>query len=366
MSETVSPGQLRAFLRLRGWQELGESRQGTTWLRTGDDEAPAILVPTGTSDPDWMQLTSVALSRLAFVEGRSESEVIAAIDATSDSIIVSVEDPTTSAGRISFDRGVQLVESLKQLVYAGARYKFSGGRAGYQSRLPDGARAVIDQLELAPPSPGSFRVEVYAPPDPQLQIDGTEAPPDNVHDTLVSTMLAVQTARATAELERLPDDADDLDDAVQGGLSTNLLNAMIKLDTESRGLRVVFHGRWSRPDPSAPEQVTLEAHHFERFRGLRDVLSRNDPVEDFQLAGWIKGVIADELANDEHPLSGVATVETRIEGSIRDVRVELRSDELRAAREGIGEQYLSATGTLERIGREWHLTDPTHITIRTP
>jgi hypothetical protein len=87
------------------------------------------------------------------------------------------------------------------------------------------------------------------------------------------------------------------------------------------------------------------------------------PRPEFVLEGWIKPVSAEGIASDEQPLAGTAVVEARIDGKRRDVVVELAGGELKRAAAGLGEQFLVAQGTLERIGRRWHLSGATAIRI---
>jgi hypothetical protein len=306
-----------------------------------------------------------AIDRLAWTVGRPALELEDEILSTSDVLEVRVIDPTTSVGRISLDRGVQLVESVRQLIWNGARVLYTGGRAGYRGGLSDSARAVVDALELAPPLPGSFMLDVYAPAELQLTMveDGVPLARTSHHNTLVSTLRAIEAACAAVEVP-IPENVDDLDQVIAEGVSTNLLNAIIRLDTQRPGLRIEFKGRWTYPDPLEPGTVVVETRHFRRFPELRDVIAQNDPRDDYVLMGWIRGFLADELATAEHPLSGVVTVEARVDGTTRDVRLELTGEELRAARSAAGEAYLTALGRLERIGRFWYLTAPSGVNVR--
>jgi hypothetical protein len=278
---------------------------------------------------------------------------------------VRVVDPTTAAGRIPLERGAHLVESVRQLIWNCARVLLAGGRPGYRGDLPEAARAVVDQFELAPPATGSFMLDVDAPAEVQLMLDtGEPLARSPFHETLVYTLRSIAAARETVEAQ-IPENADELEEAVAHGVSTNLLNAIIRLDTQSPALRVEFRGLWTQPDTDAPHDVTLESRHFARFPDLRDVIAQHDPRDDYPLTGWIRGFIADELATDEHPLSGVVIVEARVDGTTRDVRLELRGDDLRMARDAAGEGFLTALGRLERVGRQWHLTNPRGVAIRT-
>lgn len=361
----ISAGQLRAYLERHGWEEIGRGFQGSTWRLPSSDEHPAVLIPEDTANQDASTMVAAAVSRLAWSRGKTEADIVEELRTTCDAIEVRVKDPTTNTGRIGLERGAQLVESLRQVVWNGARLHFSGGRVGYSGDLPDKARAVVDQLELAPPAAGSFKLELYAPATTQLSLDSADAPDDPVHETLVSTMLAIDAARMTAERTEIPEEPDELSDAVALGVSTNLLNAIIKLDTQSPSLLVEFNARWSKPEPRAPETVALEPRHFAKLPVLRDVLAQKDPKQDFPLYGWIKGVQVGDLALDQE-LAGVAIVVAKIDAGVRDIHVTLRGDDVRAAREGIGERFLSAVGTLQKIGRDWHLTEPRGIAVRQP
>ncbi len=244
----------------------------------------------------------------------------------------------------------------------GARLQFAGGRVAHSGGLTESARRIVDQLELAPPSPGSFRLEVFAPLEQLQLIEDEAAPSSAVHETLASAMRALEAVKQTTAHE-IPDDAEALEEAVSQGVSTNVVRAVSRLDTQSPALQVVFRGRWTKPDPAAPELVALEPQHLARLPRLEELLRRYDPKERFALRGWIKATSADALALEDIPLTGVAVVETRIEGRTRDVRVELGGEALKRAAAGIGEQHLNAEGTLERIGRDWYLTNPKDLRI---
>lgn len=359
----ITDDQLRAFLATQGWDAVSHDDVGDSWVLPGAAEAPAILVPRAKEGSSYRSLIGSALSRLSWVTGLPEQELLERINGSlTETFEVSVLDPTTQFGRIQLERGAQLAETLRVVIMNGARLHFAGGRIAHQGGLSAAARDVVKRLELAPPSEGSFRLTVQAPVYKQLALEGADAPTDAVHSTLVSALRAVDATRETVEAD-IPGDPDSLDDAVSRGVSTNLVRAVRKLDTQSSALRVEFRARWSQDEAATPSVVALEARHFSRLARLERVLSRFDPRSDVSVQGWIKEVIADALAVDA-PLAGVVVVETQMEGRRRDVRVELSGDDLRRAGAGIGQRFLHARGTLERVGRYWYLSAPRDITIR--
>jgi hypothetical protein len=363
----ITKEQLRAFLASEGW-DLGDTDElGESWVLPGNAEAPAILVPENIEGPSYHDLLDTAVSRLQWVTGLPEPELAGRIVATLfDTLEVRVIDSTTAGGLIPLERGVQLAQSLRTVILNGARLQFAGGRAAHRGGLSGAAKEVLARLEMAPPSAGSFRYTVQAPVDQQLALDREDVGATDVHQTLVSALRALDAARETTEAP-IPTDAEELDDAVSRGVSTNLVKAVRELDTQSPALSVEFRAYWSRPEPDVPERVVLGPQNFSQLLRLEGVLSHFDPQPNFSLRGWIKEVGAEALAiGVDAQLAGTVVVETRIDGRQRDVRVEVAGDRLKQAGAAVGQQYLSAEGTLERIGRSWFLTGALNIHLSTP
>jgi hypothetical protein len=365
----ISGGQLRAFLRSSGWEELPDiGPAGESWVKPGHEEAPSILVPRDPADRDFAVLIRSAITRLGWATGLPERDLLSRIVTTTTDILeLCVVDPTTITGRIGLERGAILTQALRTVVMNGARLQFAGGKTAYTGILRDNARKVVDRLELAPPSAGSFRLEVFAPP-PQLSLlagqgiddQSQSVPADPVHETLASALRAVDALRHTTE-DEIPDQPEALEDAVSSGVSANLVTAMKRLDTQSSALKVVFRGQWAQPDGAAPDMVVLEAGHFARLPKLEMALKQYEPKRDYQLQGWVQRARAVELALDV-PVAGSVVVDTGLPPP-RYVHVELSGSQLQEAAAGIGSRYLNATGTLERVGRDWYLTDARNVRI---
>jgi hypothetical protein len=79
------------------------------------------------------------------------------------------------------------------------------------------------------------------------------------------------------------------------------------------------------------------------------------------IIGWVKTASADELAKAGHP-TGLAVVESRIEGALRSVYIDLPSGLFERALPG--KTQLTAKGTLQKIGNRWHLSDPHDIQLK--
>jgi hypothetical protein len=359
-SQGIAPEELAAFLGSTGWTRTAEGRAGATWVLPSRDDAPAILLPKDLGDPSFASLMSSALERLAWVHEQDVVDIQRAIRTlASDTLEVRVIDPTTVDGRIGLKRGAKLAETLYEVVLNGLRVTRLGGRPWYGGPLPEGASELLTQFELLPPAVGSYRLEVVALAP--LQMPFGDAPDPPLRETLRAALTALAETRG-ASARDTPDDADELDEPVSLGMSTNLLNALHALDTQSTQLSIEFSTRWS--GGSERNVVRLESEHLARIPRLREVLKQHLPKEDFSLHGWIKTVSAQGIVSADQPLAGTVIVETRVDGKRRDVTVELTGVELRRAAAGLGEKFLTAKGTLEQIGRGWHLTGAEDIAIR--
>jgi hypothetical protein len=362
----VTAPQLRGFLAREGWERVGADAVGESWA-SSDPDAPAVLVPTRRDDPAYPALMDMVLARLEWVTRVSREELVRRIVAAlADIFEVRVVDPSTDGGRIPLARGVQLAQSLQTIVLNGARLQFAGGKLVHSGGLSEAAKDVMNRLQMAPPTAGSFRYTILAPVEPQLSIQAPGSPPpDPVHETLVSAVTALDAARKTTE-EPIPADAEELDDAVTHGVSANLVRAVRALDTQSPALRLEFRASWAAPAPATPDLVTLDAEHLARMPSLETVLTQQHERANFRLEGWIKEVMADEFAPLTAAVVGSVVVETHVGKQRRDVRVEMAGANLRKAGAGVGKRWVKATGRLERIGRSWYLSDPESIRIAEP
>jgi hypothetical protein len=105
----------------------------------------------------------------------------------------------------------------------------------------------------------------------------------------------------------------------------------------------------------------LRQEQLHRVPRLVTQLRQRAPDEHRVVTGWVKTASADELAKAGNP-TGLVIVESRIEGKVRNVLIDLPAERFSQAHPGTSQ--LSAKGTLQKIGNRWHLSDPRDIHIR--
>lgn len=307
-------------------------------------------------DPDYEDYLAVLFARLRDIERRDSESILSDIRvAGRDTLVLCVAAPAISAGEVPVAYGSELFGGVRDLLVASGR-SLGDTRANFGGPTPESVMRLLDRLTFGETKAGSYILTVRTPVDQQLAFDDSIAPGANVErQAIARTIEAVSAARdAGAHL----DDEDALDVSIEHGLSAQLCRALTRIDPETTGVTVELSTRWADglpdPAPHLPHSVALQSSDFAHLRYLGDTLSQLMPERDFPLDGWIKEIKYDAL----WAARGVVTVEARVRGRRRDVRVELEGSDLDEAHRLVGQGYLHAIGTLEKAGRAWVISSP--------
>lgn len=364
MTTALHADRLRRYLTTEGWSLVDVGAQGETWML--NEAAPAVLVPTDPSDRDYQTLLESAVYRLALVSGEPFETFSSSLrEAASDELEMRIVDDTTTGGRINLERGKLAVTALYEVLVNGARLWAQGGQVLYAGDWTAEIRSVVERYELAAPTVGSFTLTAVSPAPLKLPLEG-EGHVDEQRLALNAAVWAVENARRAAEHAEMIDDVDDLEEWVFHGLSANLLKALRAIDTQSSSLFVDMSIRWADgPAPNLPSRVRLEPRHLSQFERMESLLRRQEPRPDYELSGLLK-VLSAADREPTQPLSGVVSVQADIDGRVRSVQVEVSDATFLRARGGVGERFLQAVGTLEKVGRTWRLRGARDIRIVEP
>lgn len=355
---------LRRYLTTEGWSLIDVGAQGETWML--DESSPAVLVPTDPLDRDYQVLLESAANRLALVSGEPFDTFSSGLrEAASDELEMRIVDDTTMGGRINLERGKLAITALYEVLVNGARLWAQGGQVLYAGDWTAEIRSVVERYELAAPTVGSFTLTVVSPAPLKLPLEG-EGHVDEQRLALNAAVFAVENARLAAEHADMVEDVDDLEEWVFHGLSANLLKALGAIDTQSSSLLVDMSIRWADgPAPTLPSRVRLEPRHLAQFDRMESLLRKQEPRADYKLTGLLK-VLSAADREPTQPLSGVVSVQADVDGRVRPVQVEVSDATFLKARSGVGEQFLEAVGTLEKVGRTWRLRGARNIRIVEP
>jgi hypothetical protein len=362
----ITPALLRAELSRIGYVEIDkEGPSGTTWADPNNADRPAILVPHAYQEDlhGYSNLLDAAIERISWALEVSLSEAIERLIGRGDRFELRIDDASTRGGRLPILRAPDVVKGFLQVIRAGARAEFLGTQARYGGHDTGAVKQALDGIDLLAPAEGSFRLIAVASAEAQMPVDLAIATPDNTRRALAATVRGLHAAADVTQ--RVPsDDAEELSPAIHEGMSTTLLGGLEAISKRAPGMAVEFKVRWDPvlPKVDAPDSgVDLSQNQLNRVPKVAKRLREREPEEHRMVIGWVKTASADELARAGHP-SGLVIVESRVEGAVRNVLIDLPSELFERARPGTTQ--LMAKGSLQKLGNRWHLSDPHDIELR--
>jgi|GEM_PF-3858887 len=361
----ITPALLQAELQRIGYVEIDkDGPSGSTWVDPNNSGRPAVLVPHAYQEDlrGYGSLLESAIERVAWALEIPVSEAIERLTGRGDRFELRIVDAFTRGGRLPVIRAPHVVKGFLQVLRAGARAEFLGTQARYQGNDTEIVREALQGIDLLAPAEGSFRLIAVASLQAQMPFDPATAAPDNTRRAMAATVRGLHAAASVTQTK--PTDDADLEPAINEGVSALLMTGLEEISKRAPGMAVDFKVKWdpSLPTVDAPDQgVELDQNQLNRVPRLATQLRHREPEDHRVVIGWVKTASADELAKAGHP-SGMVIVESRFEGTLRRVLIELPSHLFERARPGTTQ--ITAKGTLQKIGNRWHLSEPHDIQIR--
>lgn len=355
----LEPAQIAAYLRSTGWTPAETRKSSIQWQLSEPERGRSVVLVTDRRDPDYEDYTTILFARLRDVEGRGDDAIyFDVLNAGRDTMTIAVAAPTIGQGEVPVSYGAELFRATRDLMAAGGR-SVIGTRAKFGGPPPENVRDALDRLTFGQTRAGSYIITVKTPVDQQLVMDDPGAAIGFERRTIARTVEAVAAAQTAAQ--HLGDE-NAIDDAIERGVSQQLCAALEAIDPRVSGATVRLSSQWGKglpTPPSTPESIELEMADFSRLRSLGEMLGALTPEPDYHLEGWIKEI---SFASQWDPYATV-TVEGRVKGRKRDVRITLSGPALEDARQLAGKGHVKARGTLEKAGRAWVMTKPDEVSI---
>ena len=365
--------EVAAYLRSHGWRQTQRiGGKGSVWITPSPSgEEFEILLPQDRHLRDYVPRMAEVLQILEVAEARSQPEILRdVVFSASDVIRVRLENGVVEGGSIPLEYGVRLIEETREIMLASACAALRP-RAMYQSRKPARAMTYMSGLRMGQTEQGSFVLTVRSNVPPRLSSsrianlfpEMPEAAPSEPFERQVTLTFAnaLAAARDAVTQAGATGDLSPFIDAVDSGVSANLCAALAGLGMDTPTQDVTLDINWS-PTRAVPEK-TLSRFLFasDAFPILREAarLLREDiPQEDFELYGVVLAVRREDGAP-----TGRVTIRGYVEGSLRQVRVDMNEADyetaIEAHRKGLPVQ---CEGELLREGRTYLLRNPRNFT----
>ena len=323
---------------------------------------PEIILPRTAGLADYASVVSQLIKIFARVADRDELSLYRDL-VTSDRDIIRVRVVEGVDGSLTLHNGVDIVDGAREMLLA-AGCSVREPRPVYRAGANVEATSFVNQVRLGQTEQGSFVVTlltpIVSPPVPALfsDPDDRDAPIERQITRRLSEALGV--VRKATEKAASGDDSA-FDDAVMGGVSANLCEALVKLIGPFQAIDIGV--TWARTRPMMSVVDTFRYGDAdvpilkEAARGFRS----QEPQLNRQLFGIIRRLSRDATEDD-----GTIALKTSIDGKSHSVMAVLsRSDYERAVR-AHGEQVaVILEGDLERDGQRWRLLSPRLVDVIT-
>jgi hypothetical protein len=374
---SVDAAHLTLLLSRHGWtMRGGQDRVYSKWVipEAPDWARRALIVPLDPARGDYTELMREAvntLSRLAAADLEPARSVITALVAPGDEIRFVKNVPVRGSGAIPWARGEEVFAAARASLVAAAKARLSR-RAYYGNAHGRFANRFMDDVLMGQTDIGSFVVTAYAPPDERFPertaptVHGRAAADLGYTGREITEMLAsgVRRAQEASSAYRVDEAPQVFEEAVQEGVSRELVEALARLAAGGEGAEVRIEwapqaqlpllGESAPPPPMAVHLTPEDARTFER---VAPYLATLEPTAYVRLIGWVSLV-----SRPSRRQSGVVRLRVVQGSEARSVQVRLTANQYELAAGAVTrDQGIAVSGRLEKEGNRYWLYDVTDI-----
>lgn len=332
-ASSISFEQLQAYLQSKKWFEDGRIRNvATIWHQQESDDAEIVLPFAFVKD--FRQRVGDALFALAAFEKREVGDVISEVKRLFSNVItVRVIHADTKEGTIPINDGILLISRAKDLLSAAAQSVYAK-RRHFTGPAPQDARGYLDTLLLGQTEIGSYVVNVIAPNQANLVVDGAKSKNETAETLPLSQAITLNLVTGLEAIERarvvydLSGDLKAFDDAVLSGASANLCDALLGFSGErhNRTFEITV-------TVACGPMFNVEPRRFEFDGQLVGVLEKVSGYykDDYILPNIILTGHITRLVRPKEETAGTITIDSILGDVERKVKVSLTGDDYHLA-----------------------------------
>jgi len=366
----------RRYLVATGWKIESSSEKYNLFTKFIDEEKCEIILAKNDLIGAWENSVSQALDAISMCSEKSLDEVCQLVSSVRRDVFRSrISDEMVRNETISLNMATDFVGSLKKMMVTTATAEIKGGAIAQRSS--DQAFAYAGSCRFGHTFKGSFGFVVESPMiiddeniEPFLPVDGFKA-------TVVEEPFERKVIRRLASGFRQINnavEADSTDPVLSGmasGFNANVLDALVELhDAAGRGI-VKFDFAWS-PELLVPvadinARLTLAKRTVEIAETASRELKNRIKPEREDVSGYVTDLHTDCDIRARDILHGDRKVIIKLKGAeYRDRRLHVPLSEkdyqkaIDAHKIGC---LVSVEGKMDKIGRHWHLIDPSRFYI---
>ena len=349
----VSPAALSAYARATGWIQKEPYRVHSD-VYVGEAR-PEIIVPRTERLGDYASVVSALIETFAQVSGQDELTIYRSL-VVADRDVVRVRAAESDDGSVTLNDGVDLIGGARDMLLSVACSLYEP-RPVYRAGANREAMALLKRMRLGQTDQGSFVVTlltpVVPPPMPALLPDSDDrnAPIERrMTRRLVEALDAVREA-----VERTAaGDEDAFGEALAGGVSANLCEALVRIIEPFPTLDVGVSWARTRPMTASGAVVRFGRADTAALQEAARLLRDRAPRPDVRLHGFVRLLERGQTDDD-----GAVVLVTDIDGQRQSVKAVLeREDYERTVQAHHDRALVVLAGDLDRRGQRWRLLNP--------
>jgi hypothetical protein len=257
--QALSPLDIAAYLRTRGWQEVQADPRASRWILRRKKEEFEVLLPLDRQLRDYSLRISELLASLAAVEQRSQLQILTDLTTTGVDIVrFRAVHPYFESGSVPLRSGLALVQGGRDILLAAACSTVAPSGA-FVEPFPEALR-YVETLRLGQTERGGFVVVILSPVLPELQaspVQGLEDPFERrVLKTLMKALIAI---RGAASESMTSGTIDPFEHSIDSGVSANLCETLASLQEEI-GAALEIEITWATTRDMRDGDVARQAH----------------------------------------------------------------------------------------------------------
>ena len=345
----ISPTVLTIFARSLGFEKTDD--YGKTSAVFNHNKHGEILVPITQNIGDYKTAVARVFERFVEILDDNELTVFNSIIG-SEFDVIRFATESEDDGSIYLDNALTLHTRAKDMLLAAA-CSAKRPQASFRAGANKEAKEYLDKVRLAQSEKGSYVIKLHSPVPPRLQQVLIEEPIDEqpYERQVTSTLMSALAQSEDIIKKAITGNADDLNLAVQNGVSANLCEGMAKILADTRELKISTTWSKLRPKQRPITSISFSDDAADYFKEFARVLKDKEPQRDITLLASIH-----QLARQSAAVKGKIFFNAIIDDESRTVTAELNEESYsKAVAAHELREMVEFSGDLERAGSRWIL-----------
>lgn len=294
-SRTIAPLELRDYLKSRGWTLVQDDRimqRRLYLLQNPDYPLRQLMFPMSIESPDYEEMVTLAVSKIAEIEGREFNDVVRDLLVTSDDCIsLRVTDGNASVGSsgIPLTFATSLLSAATNMLLASACTVLRPQRHHPRLSLTN-ATELLNSSVFRHTQQGSFVLNVSCPviTDNLFEEPFARRATHTLYESLQKIVQAIETDTEAYLVQSLLDTPDPV-------ISSNVCDAIVQMHDATVGNSIDVSFSWSsaiqRPSTQGyVSRVRIQHDYFRKIEQIGVQLRSDEPPVNGAFVGTVEAL----------------------------------------------------------------------------